>query len=110
MLVQPGRARRVGDDEDASYPRREQVDAAKCVLELVDLSVARLGIIPITDNVALHAKRPCALELDRCSIDPGEDHVDVEGDVCCVRLEHSVERRPVATVTLDGGIERIRSR
>ena len=95
----------VGRDEDAPHPRREQVHRAQCVLELVDLPVAGLGVVALADDVALHALRALAHELVARSVDPREHHVDLEVHVARERGEHVLERRPVAPVQVHGVVD-----
>ena len=103
--IEPRRHRRVGGDVDVADPRGEHVDAAQRVLEFVDLPVARLVVVAVADDVRRHPRGPLPLVLGVGPVDPGEDDVDVEGDVARERVEHVLERPPPATVQLHLGLD-----
>ena len=50
VLGQPARSGRIGADEDATHPWREQVHRAQRVLQLVDLPAA-LGLVALADDM-----------------------------------------------------------
>src|SRR5690606_15468136 len=73
------------------------------VLELVELAVASLRAVTLTDHITLHALRSGPLPLKLRTVDPRENDVDVEADVTGEFGEHALDGGPAATVQLDAG-------
>ena len=77
---------------------RKRVHRTQRVLQFVDLTDPRVGVVAFAHNVIRHRGcAPCP-ELRVVAVHPGEHHVDVERDVGGVRGEHPGDRRPRAAV------------